>query len=104
MPKNEQSAVSVWLNSQRKTPVVIAGPQEIAFNNKEEIVVELAHFTDMIISFSMSGSTVNWQKTAVNSAKATTNASKIVMQYASIYGVARFGNTWKGAYIEKSEN
>lgn len=104
VPKNQQSAVSTWLNSQRRQAVVIAGPQELVFNNKEEINVEVAHFTDMIVSFSMSGGKVNWQKTAVNSVNSTMNASKIVMQYASIYGVARFGNTWKGAYIEKSEN
>lgn len=104
VPKNQQSAVSTWLNSQRRQAIVIAGPQELVFNNREEINVGIAHFTDMIVSFNMSGGNVNWQKTAVNSINSTMNASKIVMQYASIYGVARFGNTWKGAYIEKSEN
>lgn len=105
VPKNEVSTVAVWLNNELKTPVVIAGPNEISATNKEELKIELASFTDVVFSFSIgAGGKVNWTKTAINSAQATNNASKIVMQFASIYGVARFDSKWMGAVIEKSEN
>ncbi|MDF2514862.1 MAG: hypothetical protein K0R59_158 [Sphingobacterium sp.] len=105
VPKNEISTVAVWLNNELKTPVVIAGPNEISATNKEELTIQLASFTDVVFSFSIgAGGKVNWTKTAINSVEATKNASKIAMQFASIYGVARFDSKWMGAVIEKSEN
>ncbi|MGJ1197674.1 hypothetical protein ACR777_15925 [Sphingobacterium spiritivorum] len=105
IPKNQTSTVSLWLDSQLKTPVIIAGPNEIRATNKEELIMELDSYTDFVFSFSIGANgNINWTKTALNTVDKSKNASKIVMQYASIYGVARFGNTWKGAVIEKSEN
>jgi len=93
------------LNNELKTLVIIAGPNEISATNKEELKIELASFTDVVFSFSIgAGGKVNWTRTAVNSVQATKDASKIVMQFASIYGVARFDSKWMGAVIEKNEN
>lgn len=41
------------------------------------------------------------EKVALNTVVGTKGATKMEMQFASIYGVARFGNEWSGAIIEK---
>lgn len=92
------------MNNQLKTPITIAGPNEITASGKEELDVELESFTDTVFSFSLGPNySVNWTKSAIGTVNGSKDASKIIMNYASIYGVARFGNIWRGAIIEKSE-
>ena len=103
IPKNQESTIIAWLNQNNKTTISIAGPNEISAFNKEELEIQLASFTDFVFTFTINGGNINWQKAAVNSVSSTKDATKMEMQFASIYGVARFGNEWNGAVIEKSK-
>lgn len=103
IPKNEESTIIAWLNQKNQTTITIAGPNEIIAQNKEELEVELQRFTDFVFTFSTNGNTINWKKSVVGTVIGTKDATKMEMQFASIYGVARFGNIWNGAIIEKSE-
>ena len=77
--------------------------REISVQHTEELKIQLARFTDFVFTFTINGGNINWQKTAVNSVVGTKDATKMEMQFASIYGVARFGNELNGAIIDKSK-
>ncbi|MCI0921156.1 hypothetical protein [Sphingobacterium rhinopitheci] len=56
-------------------------------------------YTDVNFYFPITGGKINWLKNGKDSFNACKNASKIILQYASINGVARYDNTMKGAII-----
>jgi|GEM_PF-4913457 len=99
VPKNHNTTIVAWLNRYRNIPVVIAGPNEIRVYNQKSI--DLTFYNSISVYFTFNSSS-GWVKNAYNGLSGSRDLVKVNLQYASLYGVARYGNQWKGTVIEKS--
>jgi len=99
VPKDRNTTLIAWLNRHRNIPVVIAGPNEIRVYNEKSI--DLTFYSGVSMFFSYNSNS-GWVKNAYNSASGSHNLGRAELQYASLHGVARYGNQWKGTVIEKS--
>jgi len=99
VPKNHNTTLVAWRERHWKVPVVIAGPNEIRVYNRRSI--DLSFYSATTVWF-VYNSSAGWVKNGYNSLSGSNNMYKVELQYASLYGVARCDNQWKGAVIEKS--